>query len=339
MSGKHLEGNTSTITLTDLSAPPAIVTEATEPSNDPVSTLIKLRLFSACLCFATAGVNDSSIGPLIPYIMPSYGVGTDIVALVFVPNLLGWLLAAGIGSHAHAIVSPNFPLFAFTFFLTGLGQALQDSQANTYVSSLPSSQTHRFLGLIHAMYGVGLLLGPPIATAVASNSRDWRFTYAVLIGLGIVNFGIVIGAFWGMVKIGKKSEEGNGGEGKKATKNLRSALGSKVVWIMSLFYFFYLGAVISLSGWIVEFLVQIRGGELAKMGYMPMAMNGGTVLGRLFLADVTHRFGERKMVAIYIVVCIIAQVIFWQVNSIAVAGVMLVVIGFFSGPLFAAVSV
>src|SRR5689334_13003532 len=98
--------------------------------------------------------------------------------------------------------SPNFGLFAFTFFLAGLGIALQDSQANTYVSSLGAS-AHRYLGLIHAMYGVGLLLGPLIATAIAGHTSNWRLFYLVMIALNAPNCIFVGWTFSDTMRLGK----------------------------------------------------------------------------------------------------------------------------------------
>ncbi|KAJ3030053.1 hypothetical protein HDV00_009118 [Rhizophlyctis rosea] len=358
--------------------PTTTSTSPTTPPQDPslLDTLTHLRLISCCLCFATAGVNDSSVGPLIPYIMDSFSVSTALVALQFIPNLVGWLVAAGVNGYLFEWLgqggvlmvgaglnlnplysshtqSPNFGLFAFTFFLTGFGQAVQDSKANTYVSSLGTT-AHRYLGLIHAMYGVGLLFGPLISTAMASHITDWRIFYVVLVALNVLNCALVGWVFRDSMRVGKKvlfprtrGDEGRENvvvveatstttEAKSATTLLLESLRFPPIWTMSLFYFFYLGAVLSLGSWVVEFLVDIRHGDLASMGYMPMATNGGTVLGRLLLADVTHKMGERWMIVGYIGVCVAAQVVFWLVPNIAVNGVALGGLGFFSGPLFAA---
>ena len=84
----------------------------------------------------------------------------------------------------------------------------------------------------------------------------------------------------------------------------------------------------------VEYLVRVRHGQLSKMGYIPSALYGGTFLGRLLLAEPTHRYGERRMLSFYIVCCIAMQLLLWLVPNIPANAVALGVLGFFSGPFF-----
>lgn len=46
-----------------------------------------LKLISVAFSFFVAGVNDGSIGALVPYIIRDYGVNTAIVSSVYVPNI------------------------------------------------------------------------------------------------------------------------------------------------------------------------------------------------------------------------------------------------------------
>lgn len=259
--------------------------------------------------------------------------------------------------------NPPFPLFAITFMLTALGQAYQDSYSNTFVASLPVA--HRWLGFIHAMYMLGCLTGPFIATPVASNTK-WYFTYAVEAGLGAINLVFVLIAFGSDMRkehkdqLTERREEGTELEeavvsphiedsnnaannttrtrNKQAFQEIKQALRLRSVWLLSLFYFFYLGAVITVSGWVVEYLVQERSGSLSSMGYVPAALSGGGFLGRLLLAEPTHRFGERRMIFLYIVICLALQLMFWLIPNLVAGVVVYVALGFFSGPFFATVS-
>ncbi|KAJ3052232.1 hypothetical protein HK097_006672 [Rhizophlyctis rosea] len=356
---------TITTISTSSEKPPSQTSSHTLTNNQPQPKHI-LRLFSACFCFFVAGVNDASLGPLIPYVMEDYSVGTDDVGILFIPGLVGWIVAALLGSHMFAfmgrggmmtlgagfqvvgaivrLVSPNYPLFAFTFFVNGFGIAIQDSQSNIYVASLGSS-SHKFLGLIHAMWGLGCMIGPLVSTPIAAKT-NWQYFYAVMLAFSVVNFvGVTIGFWEGLVCLkGRKEvdEEGSSTESEVEEKKQQSptrmlirAFQSPVVWVSSFFFFFYVGVETTLGNWIVEFLIHQRGGELHSMGYMPMALWGGLTAGRLFLADVTKRYGDRRMVIGYCVVTVACVLVLWFVKSIPVAGVMLGVIGFVSGPLFA----
>jgi fucose permease len=91
-------------------------------------------------------------------------------------------------------------------------------------------------------------------------------------------------------------------------------------------------------GWVVEYLVRVRHGNLANIGYVPAGSYGGLFLGRLLLAEPTHRFGERRMLLLYACICLALQLVFWLVPNLVSSIVVFAVMGFFLGPFFAAVS-
>ncbi len=95
-------------------------------------------------------------------------------------------------------------LFALTFFFASLGQAFQDTHANTFVSSI-NKTAHRWLGFIHAMYMAGCLTGPLVATAVASADAKWNLFYIFPLGLSVVNFAWVAVSFWDSVALRSKT--------------------------------------------------------------------------------------------------------------------------------------
>lgn len=88
-------------------------------------------------------------------------------------------------------------------------------------------------------------------------------------------------------------------------------------------------------GWVVEYLVTVRQGDIAAMGYVSTGFGAGMTLSRLLLAEPTHRFGERRMVFGYIAISIGLQLVFWLVPNIVASAVAVSLMGFFLGPLFA----
>lgn len=256
-------------------------------------------------------------------------------------NFGGWLFAAVLNTHlcqllglgsmlalgavfqilAHALRSwdPPFGLFVVTFWLVSVGQAFQDTHANTFVAGVKDS--HRWLAFIHAMYMAGCLCGPFVSTAVASarNPSPWYLFYTFPLGLGVANFALVLVAFRDSLVIKEKTppptSEGpvtsDESRNQSAFKLIKDTLSTPSVWLLSLFFFFFLGAVLTASGWVVEYLVVVRDGNLSQMGYVPAGFNGGALLGRLLLAEPTHRFGERRMIFAYTILCIAFQLVFW----------------------------
>ncbi|KAF3217176.1 hypothetical protein TWF106_008013 [Orbilia oligospora] len=313
-------------------------------SEDEAIKLTKdtmFKLLSAGFSFFFAGTSDGCLGALIPYILRTYQVNTDMIAVIFAASFGGWVAAAltnshllkylGFGSilaigaciqllaHVLRVWTPPYALFAVSFFLTSLGQAYQDSHSNTYVSGVKGA--HRWLGFIHAMYALGLLVSPFVATPIAVARPDrWALFYGFLIGLGVINIVAVLFAFRDSLKVIHRAEPTVEGEdtsrGKSAVEEIKETLGMRALWLLSLYFFLFLGASVTGGGWSVEFLVRIRGGDLSKMGYVPAGQNGGLFLGRLLLAEPTKRFGERRMVLVYCILTLAAQLVFWLVPNI-----------------------
>ncbi|KAI1468435.1 MFS general substrate transporter [Daldinia caldariorum] len=322
------------------------------------------KLIVAGYSFFCAGVNDGTLGPLIPYIISSFRVGTGEIAIIYGTTFAGWLLAAvtnpvmtahmtlgqllAVGAAlqllAHCLRpwSP-LPLFCIAFFLQALGMAYQDSHSNTFVSGL-RNVPHRWLSFIHACYALGCLIGPLIATAIATSPNamaidGWKRVYLVLIGICVVNVGGVAVAFrdslWSRLNANANATGTAQPRNRAAMLDTARLLRSRALWLLSLFYFFALGASGTASGWVVEFLTTVRGGDLRSAGYVPTGFYGGVLAGRLLLAEPTFRCGERRALLAYAALCAALQLVFWLLPNVVGSAVALGFIGFFTGPFFA----
>ncbi|KAM0323840.1 hypothetical protein ACHAQA_008418 [Verticillium albo-atrum] len=332
----------------------------------------KLKLMAAGVAFFVSGTNDGSIGALVPYVIRDYGLSTAVASIIYGASFLGWLFAAftntyltqrfGLGGLlvfgavlqilAQALRSwkPPFPFFCVTFSIVCLGQAFQDTGCNTYVAGAKGA--HRWLAFIHAMYMAGSFVAPFVATAVASagTASYWYLYYLFPLALCFGNLALTCYAFRDTIQFRRKSKTNAGtlpnaetqvpaGEAAEQTMGasqlIKQTLKTKSVLLVSAFFFFYLGGVLTAVGWIVEFLVEVRDGNLAHIGYVPAGFSGGALLGRILLAEPTFRFGERRMVFVYCVLVLSFQLVFWLVPNIIAASVAVSFVGFFSGPLFA----
>lgn len=238
----------------------------------------------------------------------------DLGSMLF----LGALLQ--VAAHALRAWRPPFGLFVVTFWLASLGQAYQDTHGNTFVAG--SKGAHRWLAFIHAMYMAGCLVAPFVATGIASAEEEsqWYLFYIFPLGLGVANLALVFGAFRDTVAVKHKrvaDVDANTVNNADLSRNegafmlIKETLKNRSVWLLSLFFFFFLGATLTASGWVVEYLVVVRNGDLSQMGYVPAGFSGGSLLGRLLLAEPVHRFGPRKMIFIFTILSIGLQLLFW----------------------------
>lgn len=227
--------------------------------------------------------------------------------------------------------------------------AYQDSHANTFVSGIANAP-HRWLSFVHACYALGCFAGPLIATGFATSIKTttvegWRMVYFVFIVIGSLNMVGVATAFkdslWSKLSSATTTTDNEPTQRRRirvVIQEMSALFRSKSIWLLSLFYFFNLGALLTAGGWVVEFLTTVRGGSLAHIGYVPTGYYGGLLLGRLLLAEPTFRLGERRMLLAYSAVCIVLQLVFWLQPNIIASAVALSLMGFFFGPFFATVS-
>jgi fucose permease len=200
--------------------------------------------------------------------------------------------------------------------VTSVGQAFQDTHANSYVAGAGKG-AHRWLGFIHAMYMAGCLVAPFAASPIAAAREPsvWYLFYTLPAGLGLINLLMCLFAFRDTVRLRRRANEvvpaGEEGAHKTASHLLKKTLKQSSLWSISVFFFFYLGTTLTASGWVVEYLVDVRDGDLERVSYVPAGFSGGCLLGRLLLPEPTHRYGERLMGTGYLAVCLGVQLVFW----------------------------
>ena len=77
----------------------------------------------------------------------------------------------------------------------------------------------------------------------------------------------------------------------------------------------------------VEFLISVRHGTPSKVGYVASGFWSGLTLGRVLLADITHKLGERRMVFAYTAMAMAFQLMYWFIPSVIVNAVLVSLIG------------
>ncbi|OJJ32053.1 hypothetical protein ASPWEDRAFT_44076 [Aspergillus wentii DTO 134E9] len=295
------------------------------------------------------GLNDAGTGVLIPYLQPAYNVNLLPVSFVYLVNFAGWLTASFANIHVcsrlgtggtlviGAIIQtfgyalmfwkPPFPLYMVAFYFTGMGVALQDAQSNTFAITVKNP--HRWLAVLHALYGVGTILAPLIANTIAGRTPYWHYYYLVTFCLGLINVSLLLFTFRkGLFRPNFSNAK------ETANSELKATLTNKTVWIINFFFLLYVGAEVTAGGWLVQFIISIRHGEPGKVGYIASGFWTGFTLGRILLADITHKFGERRMIFVYIALAIAMQLMFWFIPNIIANAVTVCFLGFFIGPFY-----
>ncbi|KAH7923445.1 MFS general substrate transporter [Leucogyrophana mollusca] len=342
--------NTSTKTKIDESETPSLLSKTQTQSH---RLRARIQFGTLCWCMYLAGWNDGTTGPLLPRIQKVYSVNFIIVSLVFVFACIGFLSGAfanlvlnpkfGFGKNlvgsicqviAYCIeaAAPPFPAFVLGYAINGFGMALQDAQANGFVASLKDNAEAK-MGLLHAV-GAGALSSPLVATQFAQLPR-WSFHYLCSLGVASLNTVLLIVVFGlkgqdeCLAQIGQEPGEKDTSE----NSQFRQILGLKDVHLLAFFILVYVGVEVTVGGWMVTYIIDVRGGGPSS-GYISSGFFGGLMIGRVALLWVNRVVGERRVLFIYAILAIGLELIVWLVPSLIGGAVAIAIVGIILGPMY-----
>lgn len=273
------------------------------------------------------------------------------------------------GGYAILICTAPFPAVVTAYFLLGLGMTITLALGNIFCAGLANSTTA--LGAMHGSYGVGGICGPLLANAfVSALGVVWSRFYLLTLGLSVLNGVVALWSYWGFeaehpdtlaVAINTTitaaatatatatppGTSPSSPASSMALAHLRAALGalsSRVVLLGALFIFAYQGAEVSISGWVVSFLEDARGGAPGRVGYVTAGFWAGVTLGRLGIAlalllpPARRRGGggsvERPFVYAAVAGAAALELLVWLVPSVAGDAAAVAGVGLLLGPVY-----
>ncbi|KAH6647919.1 major facilitator superfamily domain-containing protein [Truncatella angustata] len=321
----------------------------------------KLRLAACCSMGFLGGLNDSAAGALIPYMETHYGIGYGVVSLIFVGVALGFIMAApcvaslqnrlglakvfGLGEllfiagYIPIAATAPIPVIVISFFIVGFGCATNLAVYNVWLANHKEAATA--LGFVHGMYGVGGIVGPLIATSMVSNGVLWSRFYLVTMGVAALNMAFTILTFWKYEQetyIPQTAAE-TSPAGAQQLSAMLLAFKTRVVLVGAMFIFAYQGAEVSISGWVISFLIASRNGEPSRVGYVTSGFWAGITLGRFFLSPLGPRIGEKRFVYGLVVGSAIFELLVWLVPNVVGDAVAVAIVGLLLGPIYPAAAV
>ena len=213
---------------------------------------------------------------------------------------------------------------------TGFANGIEDSAWNAWVGNM--HRANELLGFLHGAYGLGATIGPLIATAMVTRAGlQWYTFYYVMVGLNSLAFFLLVPAFWGADAAAHRELHNHA-----QRTTTRTVLRSPVVWLVAMFLLGYVGAEVSLGGWIVTFMLRVRHAEPFIAGLTATFFWLGLTIGRVVLGFVTGRIGEKLAITVYLLLSVALQLLYWLVPNFAASATFVTFLGFFLGPLFPA---
>lgn len=310
-----------------------------------------------------------------PQIESYYDITYTVVSLLFLSPFIGYLFAALSNNLVHhhfgqrgiaflgplcrlagyvaLCLHPPYPALPVVMLFPGFGNGLEDSAWNAWIGNMQNA--NEILGFLHGAYGLGATIGPLIATAMVTHGNlPWYTFYYLMIGLASVEWFLCLFTFWGATGAVYRAQhqslrddrDPSHHDASPATTTTTAAaekrtttrhvLKNPIVWLVALFLLGYVGAEVSLGGWITSFMLVVRHAAPFDAGLTVTFFWLGITVGRVVLGFVTGRAGEKVAITAYLLLAIALQLLYWLVPSFVASAVFVALLGFFLGPLFPA---
>jgi fucose permease len=295
------------------------------------------------------GTNDGAIGVLIPSLRAQYSRDAGTVGEVFLFSSIGYLITAlsngflveRLGQRAILLLgtaafflsvglvslAPPFTVVLVLLLLQGCGKASIDVGCNASLVQLPGGTT--LLNYLHAIHGIGALLGPVLASTIVISGLGWNRVYVAWAAMGLVLLVGLAATFKGAPRSFQQD-----GRTRKGTIVV-AALRTRIIWISALFFLVFVGVEFSLGSWSYSFLIDERHGSALLMGWVVSGYWLGVTAGRLALARRAHRVGEKRLIQLCLGGAVLGLLLLWLVPLGAVAALGLGLTGFCLGPISA----
>ncbi|KAF4457387.1 hypothetical protein FALBO_15215 [Fusarium albosuccineum] len=308
------------------SIPPETATSAGQRWND--SNENKWRTISCFFSFIVYGMNDATAGAMVPHLESYYSLPYSIVSLIFLGPMIGCITAAfssnrlhekygrrgvaafATGSYAISYLGmslhPPFGIVVPLLVLTGYGSGLFNGSWNSWAGGLTNSGT--VLAFLHGCWGAGATLAP------------------IVLGLAICAALATITAFWndsGATRNTSRLSQPHG--------FTLAVLKDKVTLTLSGFMLIYVGAEVTIGGWLVTFMINVRNGTPSASSLVASGFWIGVTVSRFVLGWVTSYVGEKIMVSLYLVIAIGLELAFWLGDEFTVSAIMAALVGFAIG--------
>lgn len=288
-----------------------------------------------------------------------YHIGYAIVSLIFVTNAVGFISATPIAQllqtrlgraktlvlaqsfiaigYVMILCKPPFPVVVVAFFFLGLGLASSLAPNNVFCANLSNSTTA--LGFLHGSYGIGGTIGPLMATSLVTHGSVWNNFYFTPLAITLFNMLLAFLSFRNYEKDISavnllQATTSNPNPSSSRSKSLMAALKNKTTVLGALFIFCYQGAEVSISGWVISFLIAYRNSSPARVGYVTAGFWAGITLGRFLLSHPAHKIGEKKSVIGLIAGATAFQLLVWFVPNVVGEAVAVSIVGLLLGPVY-----
>lgn len=239
--------------------------------------------------FLALGLTTGSLGPMIPTLAIQSNVSLSTVGFLFTARSLGFMLgsyqsgklldkvcghrmtafALGVMSLMMFVtpLSVWFLVLLLVMLILGIAEATMDVSCNTLLVWTHNERVGAYMNGVHFFFGVGAFFAPIVIVWLSAFGHKSAFW---LLALVIAPFGLLF--LWLPSPKPKKEAADNK---KFSTAN------TKIVFLIALVFFLYIGAEIGFGGWIYTYAVKLKLSDETNAAYLTSVFWGALTVGRL----------------------------------------------------------
>ncbi|MGA7923789.1 MAG: MFS transporter [Thermoplasmata archaeon] len=263
--------------------------------------------------FLSLGLPDGMLGVCWPSIAANFGQSLGALGLILTVTILGAITSSlasyrtyrawGLGIHlgtsmtilalsiALFILAPIWPAFVLAAFIYGLGGGGLDAVINAYAA------THhdlRYLNRLHALYGVGITVGPFVA-ALAVAHGAWRDSYLALLP-ALVALAVGMSFLLPQGPASDSRQPPNGGpNGLSQDSGTLPVISIVPVFVL---FFVYAGLEVTMGQWAFTWLTRELGFSVLVGGLGVGVFWGSLTAGRFAAGLFGQRLSPKALLAI-----------------------------------------
>ncbi|MCJ7550226.1 MAG: MFS transporter [Anaerolineae bacterium] len=301
--------------------------------------------------FVALGLAYAVLGPTLTDLAANVGTDLTRVAYVLSARGLGYLVGSLVGGRLYDTIKGNpvmagallvaaAILLAVPFvsvlwlliclaFLLGAFLGAVDVGGNTLLVWVHRDKVGPYMNALHFFFGVGAFLSPVVIAQAVMWTGGIRWGYWGLAIL-VLPVAILLARIPSPSRV-SDDESRNATHSESRSRRTRSQ-NARLVGLIALFFFLYVGAESSFGGWIATYAKATGMGDAVTAAYLTSAFWGAMMVGRLLSVPLGARFSPRQVLTGDLAGCLVSVLVLvvWMGNPIATW------IGTFGGGLFMA---
>ena len=311
-------------------------------THEPPATYQQTAAYFAA--FIALGLTAGSLGPTLPALAEQTNVSLSAISYLFTARSIGFalgavragrlfdsrpgnpllaamLLAMAIMMALVPLAPRLVPLLAIMLIL-GAAEAVLDVGANALVVWVHGMRVAPFMNAMHSFFGVGALISPVVVAQIASFNYPTTHSYYVL-ALLILPVAAYLVRLPSPVNAGSKQQDES------------PVTNARVVLLVALLLFFYVGAEASFGGWIFTYTLELKLSGATTAAYLTSLFWGALTIGRIVTIPMAARLKPLSIVTGSLAGCLSSVGLMLLIpHSFAVVVVATAGLGFSMGSIF-----